>query len=48
MTPRMIIAYVRLANRRKRRDMAQAINVAALGARGEPKAMKRLISKLEK
>lgn len=36
------------ARARKKRDMATALNIAAMGARGEPRAVKKQITDLSK
>jgi hypothetical protein len=47
-TPRQLKAWLQLAARRRRHEMAEAITVAAMGARGDPAEMKRKLSQMTK
>ena len=44
MTPRRLAGWGALAARRRRTELAELLAVAALGARGEPDAVKRQLA----
>ena len=48
MTPRQIAAALYLARRRRQRDAAEHLALAALAARGEPRELKRQLNELRR
>jgi DNA-binding response OmpR family regulator len=48
LTPRQLIARLRLARRRRRHELAAALSLNALAARGEAKDLKRQLKKLQR
>ena len=48
MTPREIAGSLYFAERRKRRQAAELLSLHALAARGEPRALKSQIERLQK
>jgi len=45
-TPRQIAAFLTIAAARRRRELAEQIHVAALGAQGDGKAVKETLKEL--
>jgi hypothetical protein len=48
MTPREIAGSLYFADRRRRREAADHLVIGALGARGEPRELKRQLERLRK
>jgi hypothetical protein len=48
MTPREIAASLYFAERRKKRQAAEQLALAALAVRGEPRALKQQINDLQR
>ena len=46
MTPRQLDGWLHFAGRHKKREAADALQVAAMGARGDPRALKKQIRQL--
>lgn len=47
-TPRTIDAYLRLGNKRRKRELSEDLSIGAMASRGEPKKLKDLQKQLEK
>jgi hypothetical protein len=45
-TPRQLAAFLTIATARRRRELAEQINIQALAARGDEKAMKATLKEL--
>jgi hypothetical protein len=48
MTPRQIAGALYFARRRRQRDAAERLSLAALAARGEPRELKRQLNELRR
>jgi hypothetical protein len=47
-TPKQLIAFMFLANKRRQRDRAEDLTIHAMAARGEPRAVKKMTKDLQK
>ena len=47
-TPRQIKGFLALAGRRRTREYAERLSIAAAGARGDPKAIKKVLKDAER
>ena len=45
-TPRQIGAFLTIAQHRRRRELAEQLNIATLGAQGESKAIRETLKEL--
>jgi len=45
-TPKQVGAFMTIAAHRRRRELAEQLNIAALGAQGEGKAIKETLQEL--
>lgn len=48
MTPRQLLARLKLARRRKRHELGAQLGVAALAARGEVKELRKQLKRLNR
>ena len=47
-TPRRIAAFLFIAEKRRNRERIEAINIGLMAARGEPKAVDKMVKELER
>lgn len=45
-TPREITGYLQLARHRHKQDVAEQLNIIAMGSRGEPKELQKYVREL--